>query len=898
MSEINSVCKLFRRAFMREKLKADTVSSRTTDTVLKAGCFHIHASESRHAACMNAISAVEVATDESVPPWSYTLAPRDRLTSVVSSAVVSENGMISPKKLSRAKQSRSHRVVTPKLEVRKLDRKPLTLPDHLCPAAYQNAAQSQETTVMTVNVVAWETYCEDYARGKFNLSYPPTPPLDMPAIKFFAAPLPPNERSRLKAVEQYDVGYGTDISQACLKILAKARLHFALRGASISIINQSCQVVLAEIGLNRRKISRQMSLESHTVLSTTPIAICDTTKDWRTANHPCVLQFPAIGFWASAPILTPNGVAIGALSVFDLHPHDSFPVSASRQLQRFADQAMAEIELEKLRQKASAINPICSELADDFVSIFSAEEFDYSDNAEIRPDRERREDLTASIHGTPTPHEVAKTKSGLRTTFTTEKECEITFSMLKNSAERYRRSVYGRTPIVNTNPLFPGFDIQSTAISPIYPFKDRLLTSQALSMIARMVAASLGLDSVYVIEVRKITREHEEEAEADRLIYGDILGSATPDSYDSGTDSYFTTRLLATDGHADVSENVSASTYYSALKEDCGVLYHAHSLANLKFGLLVPMRHYYCQFTSSAVSKNNDSLLPLPGSDNLLTEDLSVETVLPLSRSDTPDIINVSLPAMNWPDCDFTTAANSPAATLKLPKSETKSKSPLQLTPTGITVQLPQDQQNSSAISAEATSPKLASAGSNTTATSSNQSSSTSQPGTNDTSPASATCLASLDQPIKSPVRKPQVSRPLDDVPYLIRAQSLQVNKLNGVKNTRKLKVPLRINTNFRPTRLFTPENVSNMVQQPPRQQFSNIDTVLAGSVVSFPAETYEGFKSGLMGRSPTVTKSQVYDGGIVLAGFAKRKIDYTNDDIDFLKKVKEVMNDMVAWVR
>ncbi|KAK9237194.1 hypothetical protein V1525DRAFT_404502 [Lipomyces kononenkoae] len=240
--------------------------------------------------------------------------------------------------------------------------------------------QERETQamMMTTQYGDWDEFMDCYAKGQYNLGSPPPPPRGRPNFKYFVPPVPPNEGIRLTEVTKYNVEGGPKFSKACNSLLAAARKRFGLRGASISLLTKEAQIVKAEIGLNRNVIDRKISLEGNTILSLDPIVIGDTSQDWRFAKNPLVIHFPSISFWASAPIISPAGRPIGAISIWDAYPRENITIAQRRELQRFADAAMNEIEKEYLRHTSSIVaQNVEARPNDDEVSMYSAEEFDY-----------------------------------------------------------------------------------------------------------------------------------------------------------------------------------------------------------------------------------------------------------------------------------------------------------------------------------------------------------------------------------------------------------------------------------------------------------------------------------------------------------------------------------------
>jgi hypothetical protein len=57
-------------------------------------------------------------------------------------------------------------------------------------------------------VQEWGFFIKCYSEGRFNLSNPPDPPPRRPEFNHLIAPLPPNERQRLKVGSLTDCSYG------------------------------------------------------------------------------------------------------------------------------------------------------------------------------------------------------------------------------------------------------------------------------------------------------------------------------------------------------------------------------------------------------------------------------------------------------------------------------------------------------------------------------------------------------------------------------------------------------------------------------------------------------------------------------------------------------------------
>ncbi|KAK9491472.1 hypothetical protein V1508DRAFT_421714 [Lipomyces doorenjongii] len=323
---------------------------------------------------------------------SYVPVPTENVTTILAGAETTESGCSRPKKLSDTLQTLRASRLSSMNEIRRVP-SPVVRPRNdtlrrLWRATDSNPVKAghgprqereTQTMMMTTQYGDWDEFTDCYARGQYCLGTPPPPPRGRPNFKYFVPPVPPNEERRLAEVAKYDITYGPEFSKVCSNLLVAARKSFGLRGASISLLTEEAQIVKAEIGLNRNVIDRKISLEANTILSLEPIVISDTLLDWRFAKNPLVMNFPSIGFWASAPIISPVGHPIGAFSIWDAYPREGITFAQRRQLQGFADAAMNEIEREHSRHiSPDAIKNIEAD-SKDGASMYSAEEFDYPD---------------------------------------------------------------------------------------------------------------------------------------------------------------------------------------------------------------------------------------------------------------------------------------------------------------------------------------------------------------------------------------------------------------------------------------------------------------------------------------------------------------------------------------
>jgi GAF domain-containing protein len=83
--------------------------------------------------------------------------------------------------------------------------------------------------------------------------------------------------------------------------------------------------IQAAAGFAEGEISRSSAFCAWAIYSLEVLWIEDTIADVRFSDNPLVLSDPFIRFYAGAPIVTPEGYALGALCVIDYVPRLQAP---------------------------------------------------------------------------------------------------------------------------------------------------------------------------------------------------------------------------------------------------------------------------------------------------------------------------------------------------------------------------------------------------------------------------------------------------------------------------------------------------------------------------------------------------------------------------------------------
>jgi serine/threonine protein kinase len=139
------------------------------------------------------------------------------------------------------------------------------------------------------------------------------------------APLPaPREEARLAALRRYRI-LDTDPEQGFDELAALAAHVCNTPIALISLIDADRQWFKSRVGLSLQETSRNVSFCTHTVAAADVFVVRDAREDERFAANPLVCGSPQVRFYAGAPLITPDGHALGALCVMDREPRQLTP---------------------------------------------------------------------------------------------------------------------------------------------------------------------------------------------------------------------------------------------------------------------------------------------------------------------------------------------------------------------------------------------------------------------------------------------------------------------------------------------------------------------------------------------------------------------------------------------
>src|SRR3954471_23994136 len=160
-----------------------------------------------------------------------------------------------------------------------------------------------------------------------------------------SAPILPNEKKRLRVLWQYDIldtvpeEVFDDLTELAARI-CEAPI------AMITLVDEKRQWFKAKVGVTVNETSRDISFCARAIEQSELFIIPDASADARFAENPLVTSDPKIRFYAGAPLITPDGYALGTLCVIDKVPRELRP-DQKNALRVLARHVMTQLELRR-----------------------------------------------------------------------------------------------------------------------------------------------------------------------------------------------------------------------------------------------------------------------------------------------------------------------------------------------------------------------------------------------------------------------------------------------------------------------------------------------------------------------------------------------------------------------
>jgi GAF domain-containing protein len=173
-------------------------------------------------------------------------------------------------------------------------------------------------------------------------------------------PLPQNEAERLEVLTGYDI-LDTLPEKDFDAITRLASYICGVPIALVSLLDENRQWFKSQVGLPVPETARNISFCQYAILNNEIFEVPDTQKDDRFIANSLVTAAPNIRFYAGAPLVMPEGVAVGTLCVIDRIP--KMLTNEQREaLQTLANEVVSHIVLRKQKRILEQENSIWRKL--------------------------------------------------------------------------------------------------------------------------------------------------------------------------------------------------------------------------------------------------------------------------------------------------------------------------------------------------------------------------------------------------------------------------------------------------------------------------------------------------------------------------------------------------------
>jgi GAF domain-containing protein len=163
-------------------------------------------------------------------------------------------------------------------------------------------------------------------------------------------PIPAREVERLDTLNSFGV-LDTAPESVFDDIVTLARQICDAPMAAVSLVDHDRQWFKARAGFEIQETPREIAFCSHAILGAEILEVPDAGADERFASNPLVTDDPGIRFYAGAPLLTEDGLAVGTVCVLDREPRQ-LSDDQKGALAALSRQAVAQLDARRASRRA------------------------------------------------------------------------------------------------------------------------------------------------------------------------------------------------------------------------------------------------------------------------------------------------------------------------------------------------------------------------------------------------------------------------------------------------------------------------------------------------------------------------------------------------------------------
>ena len=165
-------------------------------------------------------------------------------------------------------------------------------------------------------------------------------------------PTPLNEHARLDLMREYGV-LDTPAEPVFDEIVQRAADVCQTPISLLALVDRDRVWFKANIGLDFSELPRDKSFCAYAICQNELYLVPDLLADERFSRNPLVTQKPHLRFYAGMPLVSPEGLALGVLSVMDRKPRE-LTLEQTVKLKELSKGAVLLLEVRRAGERPSA----------------------------------------------------------------------------------------------------------------------------------------------------------------------------------------------------------------------------------------------------------------------------------------------------------------------------------------------------------------------------------------------------------------------------------------------------------------------------------------------------------------------------------------------------------------